>query len=418
MNLYRYFPVPSDRMGTLWTLGSIKDAYIVEFGPAGTTHFSIEGFMQLNAQEEAKCFTTHLDESDIAFGSHERLEKAIKEVDKIHNPEVIFVMGSSITAIIGIDIKSICFMLQKEVNATLIPIDTGGFKGDFTLGVRNTIKLLCKEIVEAPLEKKAKTYNIIGSQVDYFNYKSDVNEIKEIMKEVFGYTCNCIFTSDTSLEKIKKASEAEFNIVIRSEGIDGAKILKERYNQEYILGRPYGLKNTLKWIRDIEDVIGVEGNKTYLDEKILYIEDAIMKIKTIIKENKCESTIISGYYDMVNGIYPMLKEMGFNICCGIVKHNKKGNNYFNIEEGLEDKIKINISEEEQMELINQYSPQIIVGDGALLKMSDSPIKIQISNPNLSKVLIYNRTPFIGFNGMLYMIELTINSIKDGYMLAL
>lgn len=52
MNLYRYFPVPSDRMGTLWTLGSIKDAYIVEFGPAGTTHFYIEGFMQLNAHYE------------------------------------------------------------------------------------------------------------------------------------------------------------------------------------------------------------------------------------------------------------------------------------------------------------------------------------------------------------------------------
>ena len=34
---------------------------------------------------------------------------------------------------------------------------------------------------------------------------------------------NTIFTNRSSVEDIKKASEASFNIVIRSEGIDGAK---------------------------------------------------------------------------------------------------------------------------------------------------------------------------------------------------
>ena len=41
MSLCRYLPVPSDRMGIIWSLLSVKDSIILEYGPAGTTHFSI-----------------------------------------------------------------------------------------------------------------------------------------------------------------------------------------------------------------------------------------------------------------------------------------------------------------------------------------------------------------------------------------
>lgn len=42
MSLCRYLPVPSDRMGIIWSLLSVKDSIILEYGPAGTTHFSME----------------------------------------------------------------------------------------------------------------------------------------------------------------------------------------------------------------------------------------------------------------------------------------------------------------------------------------------------------------------------------------
>ena len=59
----------------MWTLSSIKDAYVIEFGPAGTTHFAIEGMMQLNGHR-AYIYTTHINETDISFGTYERLEKS------------------------------------------------------------------------------------------------------------------------------------------------------------------------------------------------------------------------------------------------------------------------------------------------------------------------------------------------------
>ena len=53
MQLCKYYPVANDRMGTIWTLASIKGACVIEFGPAGTTHYAIEGIGSLNGHHEA-----------------------------------------------------------------------------------------------------------------------------------------------------------------------------------------------------------------------------------------------------------------------------------------------------------------------------------------------------------------------------
>lgn len=41
MALIRNFPVPSDRMAIISTLLNIEDAVVLEYGPEGTTHFSM-----------------------------------------------------------------------------------------------------------------------------------------------------------------------------------------------------------------------------------------------------------------------------------------------------------------------------------------------------------------------------------------
>ena len=41
MSLCRYLPTPSDRMAVMWTLLTVKDAVVLEYGPAGTTHYCV-----------------------------------------------------------------------------------------------------------------------------------------------------------------------------------------------------------------------------------------------------------------------------------------------------------------------------------------------------------------------------------------
>ncbi|WP_200898165.1 nitrogenase component 1 [Paraclostridium benzoelyticum] len=160
MEVYKYFPVANDRMGIIWTLSSIKDACVIEFGPAGTTHYAIEGIGSLNGEDEANVYSTHMDQSDVTFGKYDRLEKAILEIDENVSPKYIFVMASSISSIIGADINSVCDMLKDSTKAKLIPITTGGLKDDYNVGVEYMLKLLASQVVKENI-KDINKYNIL-----------------------------------------------------------------------------------------------------------------------------------------------------------------------------------------------------------------------------------------------------------------
>jgi len=40
MGLHRFKPIPSGRMGTLWTIASIRDGVVIEFGCMGHMLYS------------------------------------------------------------------------------------------------------------------------------------------------------------------------------------------------------------------------------------------------------------------------------------------------------------------------------------------------------------------------------------------
>lgn len=405
MEFYKFFPTPSDRMGTIWTLSTIKDAYVIEFGPAGTTHFAIEGLMQLNAEHRASVYTTHISETDISFGKEDRLEKAILEIDGQYNPKYIFVMASSISAIIGTDIESICYKMEDKVKTKLIPISTGGYAGDHTVGIEATIEMICKEIVKEADNKKEKTYNIIGNNADIFNFLSDVEEVESIMKEAFGYNLNTTFTAYTTIDELERAGEAEFNLVLRGEGIKGAEVLKKNNSIEYYYGRPYGLEGTTLWIRNIAHKLELEVNERYISEKTGRLRKHLMSYKFMVRGLKNKSVILVGDYDVVIGLADLVEELGLSVEAIIVKHRLSKRIKKLVPEKWANIMKIDLTERQLEEYLSNTPAYLLMADEATLQLNNcSRLHLQIANPNFTKYSIYPYTPFVGYKGALYMIQ--------------
>ena len=141
MSLVRFLPTPSDRMGIIWSLLAVQRAIVLEYGPAGTTHYSMGLYGGLGLRFQNRLFTTHMSEDDVVMGDVTRLEEAIIELDKSYAPKVIFVVASSVTAVIGTDIKGVCRYMQNEVKAKLVAFEQGGFRGDYSVGLAETYKL-------------------------------------------------------------------------------------------------------------------------------------------------------------------------------------------------------------------------------------------------------------------------------------
>ena len=412
MQLYKYLPLPSDRMGVMWALASVKDACIIEYGPAGTTHYGIEGFMKLNAEMRARIFTTHMDESDLVMGDSKRLEDTILEADAVYNPPVIFVLASSLSSIIGTDIDSICENLQPNVKAKLIGFTGGGFRGDYTLGIREVMTAIAKHIVKPCVEKRPNTYNILGCNIDSYNYLSDLVEVQDMMKQCFGMELNTVFTANTSVEELERASMAQFNLVLRSEALESARIMKESFDIDFYSGCPYGLSGTMEWIKGIEKTFSLKANPAYIGKQMEKTRKLMIRLRHSILMSKKYKTILSGNYDFVMDIFPFLtQELSLKIEKVFVNHPLKGSDYREMPEALKDRTLFHCDEEKKQDLLQEIKPEVLLGDGILLEMGQqAPVKLQVSNPNLHQIHIYEYTPFMGFKGATYFIELLMNQI--------
>lgn len=400
MEIYKYFPNPSDRMGIIFTVSSINEACVIEFGPSGTTHYAVEAIGSLNGEDKAKIYSTHMSESDVTFGNYDRLEKAIIEIDNNIRPKYIFVMASSVSSIIGTDIIGICNILSESVSCKLIPITTGGLRDDYNQGVEELLYILAKEVVKDSNEK-FDSFNIIGCTIDQFNFLSDCEEIKRMMKTFFKKEVNATFTSYTSIDEIENASKSSLNIVLRKEGIKAADFMKDKYNIPYVYKKPYGIKNTEEFINEIQKVTKWDLDKNAYEDEVSSIKKYLFNIKRKFyfyeESKKCA---VFGDYDTALGFRDLLEELGLEVDRVNILHNADCN---------DKSVYIGNDELDRSKYLKESDLLVLLADGASIDMKhNSKLDIQISNPNLKSVNIYPYTPFVGLRGILYIIEKTLN----------
>ena len=401
MGLYKYYPIPSDRMGALWTLLPIKGSCILEFGTSGTTRFELNSFAKMQGNQNSKIFSTHLDETDIAMGQMLRLNNAVDEIIENHKPPVLFIMPSTLSATMGTDITAYCCEYQqKYVDTKIIPIKSDGFHGNWNIGIMDTLNILANNLPIETEKSTMLTYNIIGSCADDFNYYADLYEIQRILKEGFEAKPVCIMTSDAHISDFKAMGGVHVNIVLRSEGIAAAQTLEKRFGTPYVYGRPYGLKGTLEWIKKISEVLKISCTQEFIKLEKKQLESALKIVSSHAIQRRKISIALGGHTDVVKGLKDFFEnEVGFTIAhawCNCPDMSSEEVPFYN--------------ENKWEELVKEGEFDVLMGNAIMLNLGkDQCKKLQIDNPNYKfSFLQYPYTPFIGFRGALYLLNSCIN----------
>ena len=392
MGLCRYLPTPSDRMGIMWSLQTIKDSIILEYGPAGTTHYSMGFFGKLPIDDEQRVFTTHMNEEDVVMGDVSRLEAALIEIDQNYMPKVIFVMGSSISAVIGTDIKGVCCYMEDKVNAKLIPLDHGGFRGDYSIGLIEVYKTLVKELVKEPVEQK-HTFNIIGSSVGMYRTASDMIELERLIQEAYGLTKGTILCMETGIEAIATMSSAKINLVISYEGIEAAKLLEAQYGIPYVYGVPYGYKGTMEWLQGIGEVLQEPMNPV-LKVEIQEAMGQVMQYKMyshMYKEKP--KAFIYADYDRLKGLVAFMEEMGVyvehQVCCHTLR----------AIENVDEKIQYLPHESERITLLESLHKTFVLADDISRGIVDNTNRsLCTTAPFINRPQVAKHLPLVGVRG--------------------
>lgn len=400
MGLCRYLPLPSDRMGVLWSLLNITDGVVLEYGPAGTTHFSGGFFSKVGISQENRYFTTHMNEDDVVMGDVSRLEKAIVELDEDYEPRVIFVVASSISAVIGTDLKGVCTYMQDRVNAKLITFESAGLRGDYSAGLIDTYDLITKELVTERAVVAPNTFNIIGASYENYRTISDVNEIKHLMKTAFDFNIEVSLCTPTTIDNIKKMSSVTLNLVTSYEGLKAAEYLKETYNTPYIYGAPYGYKGTLEWLNDISQLIGIEINPDLQDEISIKLETMVYypRYKMMMTKYRGYAYIYADY-DRVLGFTRIMDEFCIDTDYKICKHSLKF-----VQNKVEEVNQLT-EEKERIDILKSNKNMLVLADEISIMITDSSnTTLCVSTPLERGRQIATHLPFMGLRGMDFMRE--------------
>ncbi|MBS3937410.1 MAG: nitrogenase component 1 [Peptococcaceae bacterium] len=411
MSLYKFLPLPSDRMGVLWALSSLKGACILEYGPAGTTHYGIESYGKLNMDLAASLFTTGIDEEDVIMGDSGRLAATLLEIDQRGEFAHIFVVASSVSSIIGTDIVAICKEVQPSCRAKLHCFAGGGLKGSYNLGVREVLTTLARDVVAPGEVRDSMLYNIIGSNADCYNFASDIAEIERLMQSCFGLKSHAVFTTGSSIDQISGAATSGFNLVVRAEGLEAAKILKEKYGQDYYYGLPYGYQGTQQWLRGIASKFGLQIMAPYLDSETQNQKNHLLRWRFLRRGSKPLTAAIAGNFDLVLNLSRFLEqELDIKTVAAFVNH-ERSSEHIVLDEAQKDLIKFNPSEQAKLDALTAADPDIILADAVLLKMyQKGKVRLQVSHPNLQRILLTRHQPLVGFNGAGSILEEIVNRL--------
>lgn len=398
MSLYQYLPTPSHRMSIMWTLMSIENAVVLEYGPAGTTHYSMGLFGSMGLRPENNLFTTHINEDDVVMGDVTRLENSIVEIDKNFNPKVIFVVESAVTAVIGTDIQGVCQYMQEKVSAMIIPVNEGGFRGDYTTGLREVYKMLVTKLPQTNVEKN-RVCNIIGASAGSFRIRSDVWELKDLLQHAFGLQVGTVLGLDTSVDDIEKMGCAALNLVLRSEALPSGEILKDRFGTPFIYGSPYGYSGTLLWLTEISKVLDIEINKgVEADIKRKIQESKQLRMPAMMNKRPLKATLV-GEYDLVCGLSGFLQELGISVENQICSHTLKD---------IADKPETIVhyeNEKDRLEVLKDIQGHFLLGDDISAHVAgQNNMPLCVSAPFLRHHQVATHMPIMGVRGADMLME--------------
>lgn len=407
MSLCRYLPTPSDRMGILWSLLCIKGSVVLEYGPAGTTHYSVSLFGSLGVDQQNRLFTTHMSEDDVVMGDVSRLERALVEIDQAYAPRVIFVVASSVSAVIGTDLRGVCTYMQEKVRARLIAFEQGGFRGDYSVGLRETYRLIAQHAVTPTNERAEGTYNLLGLSAGAYRARSDLNEIRRLMSEAFGMEMRACLCLDTDLEAIEDCGKAEINLALRVEALPAAEILEKTCHTPHVAGTPYGYAGTLNWLHRVGAALGREPDAALVQElEARHAEAAQMRMYAMMLRRDRPAATIYGEYELVRGLAGLLEETGIPAVNQLSVHS------LHTLPEYDPAVRHLPVERERIELMRSLHRQLVLADEVSHKLlNEDNTFVCVSLPLINGAQVATHMPILGSRGADFILE-RINTYLD------
>ena len=313
--------------GVALTASYIQNMALVVVGTSECTYYT-KNFAYHRQHGNDKVYSLALDEKDVVFGGQNKVEKAIKEIIELEEPEAIMIVTTCVPELIGEDYSSIEFSLQNEIDIPVFVVNTEHFKCNSHIpGMSRALKSLSSVMENSKVKDGV---NILGHR----QKNVENTELVKILNEN-NVKINTVIPSKCSIDDIKSCTKSKLNIVTDMIALDLAETMKSKFDIDYIYFDKHMDKSTIKEnykklskILNINienileeqekeyDILFEECKNILQGKKIIYGNTPMMALETVdfLNELGLEPVFIQlrELYDQDNKFRENLLNKGYN----------------------------------------------------------------------------------------------------------
>lgn len=264
--------------GVMLTASYIKNMPVLVVGTSECTYYT-KNFAYHRQKGKDSVYSLALKEKDVVFGAQAKVEKAIKQIVEIEEPDAIMIVTTCVPELIGEDYSSIEYSLSDEINIPIFVVNTEHFKCNSHIpGMTRALKSLGNAMNKP---KYNEGVNILGHR------QSDVEktELVNLLKSQ-GIKINTVIPSKCDIEDIKNASNVKLNIVTDMIAIDLAKYMKEKFGIDYIYFDKHMSKNIIfENYHKLSKILDIDFNKKLSEQRKEY-DKLFLKLSEILNGKK------------------------------------------------------------------------------------------------------------------------------------
>ena len=316
--LHRRTTVMGKVAGALLAVSKIKNAVPLIHGPVGCAfQRRINPFELSSNFFEIPIPCTDMTDLDTVYGGEEALKESIKQTYEQYNPELIVVITTCQSDIIGDDVKAAIDEIKADIGCDIV-FSTGSLfpkRRDISVvGTQDVLYAIVDQLLDDDeREKEKKSVNVAISSVH--GAASEMSEMKGMLEKI-GIKINGIYfdgTAATTVEDLKNMPRAELNIVDYPQA--WAILMKEKFGIEYIetfpmslrrpeASSPFGIEGGTKFFTEVAGKFGLEEKaEKVIEEEKRKIEPDLERLRAKLEGKKIAISPILFFH---SGVIPIL----------------------------------------------------------------------------------------------------------------
>ncbi len=348
--------IPGKISGSLMIVDMIEDAIPLIHGPIGCAfQRKINPFRPYQIFYETPC--TNMNDVDVVYGGEEKLEEGIKETYERYHPNLIVVITTCPSDLIGDDFGSVVKEAKGDVGCDVI-YTAGDFVGrSKPIGQQDTLYAITDQMLcngNGDLERNVGSVNIFTYQVHGIGSK--VAEMASVLGEI-GIGMNKIFFDHTVVKDLYDLPKAD--LTITNTKMVWTELMKKRFNVDHYelmsfdryvktrdpeLLNPYGIEGAARVFMEIAERLDMEGEA---EEVIARRKnDALQRLSRITKDLAGKKIV---------GMSPaMLRDTGMKT--SVIIHRTQGMEKRLTKDAINERLDMNV------ELARRYGsdPEVLV----------------------------------------------------------